>query len=179
MLSACSPKQIRIADIAVEAGVSQVTIYNYFGSKEALIREVFRDYLESTMEEFEALIHGEGTLKEKIEYIVFQKKKTSHSFHPSAISELMKEDPEIRDFVKQNYEQRSVPMVVDLVTKSKAKGEISDHISVETVILYLDMLNDSSHRLLESTQYGENQDKLIEEMVEVFFYGICGEGPQK
>lgn len=179
MLAASSVKQIRISDIAGKAGVSQVTIYNYFGSKEALIREVFQDYIEKIMVEFEALVGGSGTLKEKIEYIILQKKKTSHIFHPSVIAELMQEDPEIRNFVQQNYEERSVPMVVDLITKSKAKGEISEHISVETVMLYLNMLNESSYRMMESLQFNDNQDKLIEEMVQVFFYGICGPDCQK
>lgn len=179
MLSTCSLKQIRIADIAGEAGVSQVTIYNYFGSKEALIREVFLDYFHKNMDEFEKVVRGNSSLKEKIEYIIFQKKQTSHSFHPSVIAELMQDDPEIRDFVQQNYEERGVPMMVELIAKSKASGEISERISIETVILYLNMLNDSSHRLLESTQNSANQEKLVEEMVQVFFYGICGPESQK
>ncbi|MWV43644.1 TetR family transcriptional regulator [Paenibacillus sp. HJL G12] len=179
MLSAGSSKQIRVADIAKHAGVSQVTIYNYFGSKEALIREVFKNYMLATMQDFETFVRGEHSLKEKIEYIIFQKKQTSHSFHPSVIAELMQEDPEIQNFVKRNYEERSVPMVVELITKCKENGEISENVSIETVILYLNMLNDSSHRLLESTRYRDNQEKLIEEMVQVFFYGICGPEPQK
>ncbi|MCJ8010515.1 TetR/AcrR family transcriptional regulator [Paenibacillus sp. KQZ6P-2] len=179
MLSSCSVKQIRIADIAREAGVSQVTIYNYFGSKEALIREAFKDYVLQTIEDFETFIRGDYSLKEKIEYIIFQKKQATHSFHPSVIAELMQEDSEIREFVQKSYEERSVPLVVELITKSKASGEISDSISIETVILYLNMLNDSSYRMLESNKFRENQEKFVEELVQVFFYGICGPEPQK
>lgn len=179
MLASCSTKQIRIADIAGEAGVSQVTIYNYFGSKEALIREVFRDYVQGAIDEFESVVRGNSTLKEKIEYIILQKKKNSHTFHPSVLAELMQEDPEIREIVRRNYEEKSLPLVAELVGKAKANGEISDGISVETVIMYLNMLYDSSVRMLASTQYGEDRDKLIEEMVHVFFYGICGPKSQK
>ena len=42
MLKTWEPKRIRITDIAKEANVSQVTIYNYFGSKEALLKEVLK-----------------------------------------------------------------------------------------------------------------------------------------
>lgn len=179
MLSTSSMKEIRIADIAREAGVSQVTIYNYFGSKEALIREIFLDFMESILDEFEAVVTGEAALKEKIEFIILQKKKNSHSFHPSVIAELMENDSEVRVMVQKNYEERSLPLVVELLTKSKANGEISNDISIDTVMLYLNMLYESSHRMLESIQYEEDQEKLIEEMVQVFFYGICGPQTQK
>ncbi|MFU1792258.1 TetR/AcrR family transcriptional regulator [Paenibacillus azoreducens] len=179
MLSTSSMKEIRIADIAREAGVSQVTIYNYFGSKEALIREIFLEFMESILDEFEAVVTGEAALKEKIEFIILQKKKNSHSFHPSVIAELMENDSEVRVMVQKNYEERSLPLVVELLTKSKANGEISSDISIDTVMLYLNMLYESSHRMLESIQYEEDQEKLIEEMVQVFFYGICGPQTQK
>lgn len=179
MLSTSSMKEIRIADIAREAGVSQVTIYNYFGSKEALIREIFLEFMESILDEFEAVVTGEAALKEKIEFIILQKKKNSHSFHPSVIAELMENDSEVRVMVQKNYEERSLPLVVELLTKSKANGEISNDISIDTVMLYLNMLYESSHRMLESIQYEEDQEKLIEEMVQVFFYGICGPQTQK
>lgn len=178
MLASCSPKQIRIADIAGEAGVSQVTIYNYFGSKEALIREVFRDYVQSAVDEFESVVRANVSLKEKIEYIVLQKKNNTHTLHPSVLAELVQEDPEIQELVRKNYEERSLPLMAELVGKAKANGEISEGISVETVILYLNMLYDSSARMLESTQNSEDLDKLVEEMVHVFFYGICGPKPQ-
>lgn len=179
MLSMSSVKAIRIADIAKEAGVSQVTIYNYFGSKEALIREIFLEFMESILDEFEGVVTGKATLKEKIEYIILQKKKISHSFHPSVLAELMENDLEVRFMIQKTYEERSLPLVVELLAKSKANGEISNDISVNTVMLYLSMLNDSSHRMLESIQYEEDQEKLIEEMVNVFFYGICGPQTQK
>lgn len=82
MLSTSSMKEIRIADIAREAGVSQVTIYNYFGSKEALIREIFLEFMESILDEFEAVVTGEAALKEKIEFIILQKKKKLPFFSP-------------------------------------------------------------------------------------------------
>lgn len=81
----------------------------------------------------------------------------------------MENDSEVRVMVQKNYEERSLPLVVELLTKSKANGEISNDISIDTVMLYLNMLYESSHRMLESIQYEEDQEKLIEEMVQVFF----------
>ncbi|MDI3410228.1 TetR/AcrR family transcriptional regulator [Bacillus sonorensis] len=52
MLKTWEPRRIRITDIAKKANVSQVTIYNYFGSKEALLEDVFKDYIDQAVNEF-------------------------------------------------------------------------------------------------------------------------------
>jgi AcrR family transcriptional regulator len=70
LLRTSDPKRIRIADISNMANVSQVTIYNYFGSKEALLREVFKNYVDKAIHDFEEYMNGGHSLKEKIEYIL-------------------------------------------------------------------------------------------------------------
>ena len=67
MLKTWEPKRIRITDIAKEANVSKVTIYNYFGSKEALLKEVFKDYIDRTISELNN--DKDISVKEKIEKI--------------------------------------------------------------------------------------------------------------
>ena len=75
MLKTWEPKRIRITDIAKEANVSQVTIYNYFGSKEALLKEVFKDYIDQSISEFEEYMNKDISVKEKIELMILQKGK--------------------------------------------------------------------------------------------------------
>lgn len=73
MLGEWEPRQIRIKDIAAKAEVSQVTIYNYFGSKEALLREVFKEFVAMLMEEYERVLTGDAPLKEKSNTLFFKK----------------------------------------------------------------------------------------------------------
>ncbi len=98
MLNTSDPRKLRIADIAEAAGVSQVTIYNYFGSKEALVREVFKDYARTALKEFGEFLSGDHSLKEKIEYIVFQKKKSSRTFSLEVMKQIWHDDPEMAQF---------------------------------------------------------------------------------
>src|SRR4051812_12855709 len=80
MLRKSDPKRIRIADISKMANVSQVTIYNYFGSKESLLREVFKSYVDNAVLDFEQFMKGGHSLKEKIEYILFLEKESYKEF---------------------------------------------------------------------------------------------------
>ena len=95
MLRTSELKRIRIADISKAAKVSQVTIYNYFGSKEELLREVFRNYFDQAIRDFEQYMSEGHSMKEKIEHIIFLEKESYNDFPPGLIKELLIDDEEL------------------------------------------------------------------------------------
>src|SRR5690625_2379966 len=52
-------KKVSINEIAKDADVSQVTIYNYFGSKDQLIDEVIAYYINNLWIEYEEIIYSD------------------------------------------------------------------------------------------------------------------------
>ena len=68
-------KNVKISEIAAKADVSPVTIYNYYGSKDGLLRQVIFQFIVEKGEEYSALIHKDIPFPEKIEKIIFNKKK--------------------------------------------------------------------------------------------------------
>ncbi|WP_187274143.1 TetR/AcrR family transcriptional regulator [Paenibacillus sp. N3.4] len=172
LLKTSDPSKLRIADIAEAASVSQVTIYNYFGSKEALVREVFKDYMWTAIKEFETFLAGEHSLKEKVEYIVFQKKKSSKTFDPQVMKQLWRDDPEMVRFVKEEYMAKGIPLVMRLIEDGKKNGEISKALSTNTIMMYMQMLTNQADTMLDYAEEHGNMDMLIEEMVHLFFYGV-------
>jgi len=52
-------KKVSISEIAEKAGVSQVTIYNHFGSKEELVRDTVKKMLLSLMERYQVMMESE------------------------------------------------------------------------------------------------------------------------
>ncbi|MGG1518544.1 TetR/AcrR family transcriptional regulator [Paenibacillus oryzisoli] len=165
-------KKLKITEIAGKAGVSQVTIYNYFGSKEELIRDVFMAYIRETIDEFEDYLASEHTLREKIEHIVFQKKKNSRTFGIATMKKLWQEDPVLAAFVKDEYMKKGIPLVVRLIEDGKKSGEISEKISTSTIVMYMNMLTSQASTLLDYVNADTNMDQLIEEMTQLFFYGV-------
>lgn len=177
MLNTSDPRKLRIADIAEAAGVSQVTIYNYFGSKEALVLEVFKDYARTALKEFGEFLSGEHSLREKIEYIVFQKKKSSRTFSLQVMKQIWHDDPEMGNFLKEEYMAKGVPLVIQLIEDGKKSGEINGALSTSTIMMYMQMLTSQADTMLEYAGMHGNIDTLIEEMVHLFFYGI-GSSPR-
>ncbi|MBP1961638.1 TetR/AcrR family transcriptional regulator [Paenibacillus aceris] len=172
LLGTTDPKKMKIAEIAEQAGVSQVTIYNYYGSKEALVREVIMDYIRKTLKEFEEFLAGGHTLKEKMEYIIFQKKQSSKTFGLQVMKQIWQDDPELTRFVREEYMAKGVPLVTRLIEDGKKNGEITEKLSTSTIMMYMQMLTNQADTMLDYAEQHGNMDVLIEEMVHLFFYGI-------
>lgn len=174
MLKTWDSNKIRIADIAKQANVSQVTIYNYFGSKEALLREVVKNYMTHSFKEFMENMNGEYTFKEKIERIILQEKEYSiNSLTPFLFNQLLTEDQEIAQFVEKEYSEKVLPAFFQLIEEGRESGEISSKISTQGLMMYINFSMKYSNEFLDSIRQNGNMD-LINEMVHIFFYGICG-----
>ena len=172
MLKTWEPKRIRITDIAKEANVSQVTIYNYFGSKEALLKEVFKDYIDQSISEFEEYMNEDISVKEKIELMILQKRAANNQkFALTVIKEVMIEDSEIMDYVKQQYDEKIIPLMLQMIEEGHRTGEISSKITAESFLIFMNMIIEHSKTLGKAF---EKNRKFTEEMLHIFFYGLCG-----
>jgi AcrR family transcriptional regulator len=174
MLQTWEPRKIRVADIAAEAGVSQVTIYNYFGSKEGLLRETFRDYLNRSIDDFEAFVGSGPTMKEVVSYILQYDKMTYRAFSPEMIRQLVIDDADISREVDRMYRERILPFMERFFEEGKQRGEISTKVSTQMIMTYIGLLYNQIQASLELMQRSGDPDKFVEEATHLFFYGICG-----
>ncbi|WP_339247366.1 TetR/AcrR family transcriptional regulator [Paenibacillus sp. FSL R10-2796] len=174
MLKNWEPKRLRIADIAKEAGVSQVTIYNYFGSKEALLSESFKDFVQKEIQEFEDYIYQEHSLKEIIGYILTMERETYSGLSPATVKELMVEDQEMFHYIEERYANDILPVLVKMVEDGKARGEISNKVSTKGILSLMGMYMRNAGELLDEASKQVDMDAFIEEAIHIFFYGICG-----
>jgi len=174
LLSISELKHLRIADIAKAAGVSQVTIYNYFGSKEALLREAFIDYMDKEIREFENKIYESESFRKKIEYILLRKKGAFRELKPATFKELMAGDPELHRYIDGMYREKTIPLMVRIVEDGKRSGEISETVSVESVLALIQLFMNQYEAILEMAHNSGDTDRFLHGFVHLFFYGICG-----
>lgn len=178
MLQTCEPKHIRIADLAAEAGVSQVTIYNYFGSKEELIREVFKHYVTEHVDDFEVFMSRGPTFRQFVEYVVVADKEAFRRFTPEFIQQMMTADPEFTAYIEEVTQQRAMPLMHAFIEECRQKGQISNKVSTETILTYVNMFVAQSQKLLEQAQQSGKGEQFFEEFLHLFFYGVCGMEPK-
>ncbi|PWW02536.1 TetR family transcriptional regulator [Paenibacillus cellulosilyticus] len=179
MLRTCEPRNIRIADIAAEADVSQVTIYNYFGNKEALIRESIKRYMDMNYARFEQFLDGNPTLKEIVRYTIQLDKETFETYSPAMFQQMLTSDPELASYIEVLYREQAAPMLVRMIEEGKKKGEIAESMPTATIMAYIGMLKMQSHTLLELAHQSGRSGEFMEEIINLFFYGIRGVEPSE
>ena len=59
LLSTLPIKKIAVTDISQTVGVSKVTIFNYYESKQALIKKVIFDHFQTIYDQYEAIIQSD------------------------------------------------------------------------------------------------------------------------
>lgn len=173
ILKTWEPSKIRIADIAKTAHVSQVTIYNYFGSKEALLHEVIKNYIDTSFKEFGELMQGDFTFKEKIERIILQDRESFNILSPQRINQLLIEDKEMAQYIQKETNEKVIPVMLQMLEEGKKSGEISNKVSSQALLMFINFSLQHYQELMEMVEQSGNLD-IIDSMLHIFFYGICG-----
>jgi AcrR family transcriptional regulator len=161
-------KDVSIAELAKKAGVSQVSIYNFFESKENLVRQAIFAFMDEGMKESEAVLESDLPFRKKLEKLLFitdeADSKSSQEFFLSAIGS----DPLIQSLLVEYYQSRTEPFILRLVEQGKKEGNINPALSIEAIRLYIEALRDVLARPSTTTQLRLDLNAL-------FFYGLQGE----
>lgn len=166
-------KNVKIADIAKKADVSQVTIYNHFENKEHLFREVIIDY---TIEKYgqykQLLLNQDLSFVERIEQYILDKIKSAKEFNPELIEAALLKDNELQEFLQNFSHTQALPLFVQFVKEGQQTGHINPDLSMEVILFYLQLLNKESATLASRMQHSGNE--ISKEILHMFFYGLIG-----
>jgi len=172
LFSAYGVQKVSIAEIAKKAKVSQVTIYNYFGSKDELLRDVTISLLEKRLKEDADVIESDLPFPEKIETYISEKTNELSAMDPDFLKSMMSEDPILRQMAEDFTKNKYIPLLLELIEKGRKEGYIHHHISNEAILIYINMFREGKRSNgLFDIEYSRS---LFKELVTLFFYGIFG-----
>ncbi|MFC5465247.1 TetR/AcrR family transcriptional regulator [Lederbergia graminis] len=163
-------QKVSIAEIAKRAKVSQVTIYNYYESKDKLIQEVIIYYIHKAWSEYEELFQSDLTFPEKVKRIIFQKSDIANHIHASFFQDFMKEYTEENNFIEEFYAEKALPKFIELFNEGKEQGYIDPSISNEAILFYIQMFKEYMQR----PDIANSLLPITEDLTKLFFYGIVG-----
>ncbi|MCL7749465.1 TetR/AcrR family transcriptional regulator [Halalkalibacter alkaliphilus] len=162
--------KVSISEIAKEANVSQVTIYNYFESKHQLIHDVFIYYVDKASSDFEKIVYSDTPFPDKIKKIIFNKKEVAKQINEEFYQYLMKEYSTEGNYIEKIYVEKAVPYFTVLFKEGKEQGFIDPNLSEEAILFYVQMLKD----YIQKEDVYQKILPLTEEITNIFFYGIIG-----
>lgn len=166
-------QKVSVSDIARKANVSQVTIYNHFGSKEGLEREVMKWLFTTMLEKYRGIIEGEGDFLEKLETIVFDKTQILSQYQGELVQAAIRRDPEMERFIESMWQREVNQMVLDFFEEGKRQGYVDRGLSEEAILAYYGILRRgilANSDLLNT----EHSAELMRELMSLFAYGLDG-----
>lgn len=175
LLMTMEPRTLRISDIVKRANVSQVTIYNHFGSKENLIREAVQGLYMDIVDGAKAYLRDDTkSFQDKVAFIIFNKKETVHQFSISKLDTLIWQDAEMKEFMEKVYHDYSLPLMLNLIEQGKNEGAIHHALPSSLIMFYLNMFKGKAEAITDYAGTYENEDTFMEDIMQLFFYGVAG-----
>ncbi|HAA4585394.1 TPA_asm: TetR/AcrR family transcriptional regulator [Listeria monocytogenes] len=160
---------VSIKDIASLAGVSQVSIYNYFGNKEALVAECAKIIMQDTITLAEEILVSEGTFTDKLaRAIQLCQAEINVSLSKFISTEASKDSQFIRLLVN-NINKLKKDIYMEYVAAGKKVKVINNDISDDVILLFIDSING-----LGLTVSEEELEKKQAEIIHLFLYGLIG-----
>ncbi|MFD0711566.1 TetR/AcrR family transcriptional regulator [Paenibacillus sp. GCM10027626] len=165
-------KEIGVREIAEKAGVSPASIYNFFGSKEELAKQVFYHYMEEEGKAFQAMMESELSFEEKLERMYELSITKQETVKQDGLKNFMFEDSAFNAYIEQYSKVTIIPAMMKLVEQGKAEHKITKSVSSEAIMFFVHaiMLMVSDPKVKESLN-----TELRKEIGHLFLYGVFGQ----
>lgn len=161
-----------IKEIAKEANVSQVSIYNYFGSKDELLFEAIGDMMEEQLKRYEHLLVGPMPYP-KLMYTVM----TEEMKFVKVINDCLKQSADIvamQERIDRFLKMKFIPFLLKLIQRGMKEQYMAEGLREDELLFYFNMYQKAMNQFQETER---SDDAVISEkrFVHFFFKGLMGD----
>jgi len=161
---------VKISEIAARANVSQVSIYNYFGDKNKLAREVLTVMLNEVIQEYDEILNRDIPFPEKLTIIMTKKHAAVIEASSSLFSANAWSDKVLRQVYREAALTKSTHIYLKFIRLGKKEGAIEKWIPDETILSYLN----ASITIMQDPNYLKTSDEYKLGIFRLFLYGLLG-----
>ena len=155
-----------VATIAKQASVSQVTIYNYFKSKQNVVRRVASRIIEGECQRFESIVYDASlSFSMKMERILDFLKTRIDEYDMGLVRELLSPlDDTLKSVVQWYVNNRINTGISFWIREGFRENRIDDAFNETDILLHLSLYD-----------FGRIEDKeTLKKQLELVFYGLRG-----
>ncbi|OMG00828.1 TetR/AcrR family transcriptional regulator [Paenibacillus sp. FSL R7-0337] len=164
-------KEIGVREIAQHAGVSPGSIYNFFGNKEELAKEVFYHQMEEEGKDFIQMMNSDLPFEEKMNKMYEVSVNNQESITSEGMKNFIFTDPAFKAYVEQYANTVAIPEIMKLIEQGKAEGKVTGGVSAEAIMIFMNGII----TMLGNPSIAENLTvDLRKELGNLFLYGVLG-----
>lgn len=159
---------VGVSEIAKKAHVSQVSIYNYFGDKYGLAKEVLITYLDKAILEYEVILEKDIPFSEKLRIIMSRKYDAVIETSRSHFSEYAWKDKALQQIYKEAATVKSVHLYTKFIELGKKEKAIDKDIPNEAILAYIFSLVS----IMQQPNYLNKSNEFKMGIFRLFLYGL-------
>ena len=161
---------VSVKEIATLAGVSQVSIYNYFKGKDALVKECVNHLMQEEFTEARSILYKDGNYKDKL-FKAFEActNATCRLLAEYFSSEAL-QDKVFLDLYTEGTKQLKIELYCEYIEFGRREGMIDSSISQESIISFMKAMEhiELPHESLEDMKKREI------EIQKLILFGLIG-----
>lgn len=167
-------EKVSLAEIAKGAGVSPVTIYNYFGTKDQLIAKVMTSFLEDEWQQKIELMRSELPFPEKVERMIFESIQWTEKLNLSVMNQVLSNDSEWKTVVETVFSS-ALTELTQFIEAGKAEGYIDKDIPTNSILIYFNLVKEM--KLTSQFKEISSNPLLLGDLTQLIFYGFLKKRP--
>jgi AcrR family transcriptional regulator len=175
--------KVSVNDIARQAGVSQATIYNNFGSKDELVHDYRNTIIKAVTGSFRSILVLKKSYAEKLQDMFQSWIDMTDRYNLRAAGGLTADqrEPAARagnQEARQTINQEIENTLLEFIREGKNEGHPGPPVSEEAVALHIKFFQEGLSNHPEIQRKAQGNAKLSEELTLLFRYGINGKENQ-
>lgn len=157
-----------IKEIAASAQVSQVSIYNYFGSKERLVSECAQIIIHDTLQLAVEILQKDISYSEKLQMALALCTEELSLAVSNHFSKKALDDAKLVEYLVESVNRSKANVYRAYIEQGKMEGYIDASITTETILNYMEAINIVGSRV----KLSEDAPTQIKHIHQLFLYGL-------
>ena len=166
-------KLTSIAEICRVAGVSRVTFYKYFPTKQDLVKRIFEEQKNNMRQEFDRLLATKADLATVIQQILTMQQESMATLYSAAVLHDLNHDKDetLQDFFRQMVQEKYHYMHYFFSTLQKRKS-IRNDFPVILIDVLIQKMDEMIHSSVLQKHYAGKEQQLFKDVLQLFLHGL-------
>ena len=163
--------KVSVREIAHAAGVSQVSVYNYFVNKAGLIQAVVESIVSERITATRSILESDRTFPEKLRGIILMKSEGAELLQGEFMESLLRQSPETGDILQNVFGSQIRNLMDELFRQGRESGHIDPAISPAALFTYVDIFRNGTREWASASPPPDAS--ILGDVITMFFRGMA------